>query len=30
MRANLARAFEWELRVIADRDAVVRRITDLP
>ena len=29
MRANLARAFEWELQVIADRAAVVRRITDL-
>lgn len=29
MHANLARAFEWELQVIADRDSVVRRITDL-
>jgi UDP:flavonoid glycosyltransferase YjiC (YdhE family) len=29
MHANLARAFEWELAAIADRDDVVRRITDL-
>jgi UDP:flavonoid glycosyltransferase YjiC (YdhE family) len=29
MRADLARAFEWEVATIADRDAVVRRITDL-
>lgn len=29
VHANLARAFEWELQVIADRDSVVRRITHL-
>jgi UDP:flavonoid glycosyltransferase YjiC (YdhE family) len=29
VHANLARAFEWELQVIADRDSVVRRITAL-
>jgi hypothetical protein len=29
MRADLARAFEWELEVIAARNSVVRRITDL-
>jgi UDP:flavonoid glycosyltransferase YjiC (YdhE family) len=29
MLANLARAYEWELHVIADRDSVVQRITGL-
>lgn len=29
MRANLTRALEWELQVIADRDSVVQKIVDL-
>lgn len=29
LRASLAEARDWELRVIADRDSVLRRMTDL-
>ena len=29
MRASLAQALEWELQVIADRESVMQRITDL-